>query len=154
MRIDRDGLEVLDRNECLRLIDGTGLGRIAVTSGALPLVLPVPYLMDGETIVVETGRGTALEFATAGAVVGFEVDNLHENGHSGWTVMITGVAEEVRDSADLERLRQQCPKEWVRGDERLIRISCELVSGRRSHRRHRHTRSRAAARMAEQPLRP
>ena len=57
MEIDRDGLEVLDRAECFRLLDGGGLGRIAVTSGALPLVMPVAYVMDGETIIVATGRG-------------------------------------------------------------------------------------------------
>src|SRR5687767_3294388 len=115
MEIDRDGLEVLDRSECLRLLAGNGLGRIAVTSGALPLVLPVGYVMDGDTIVAETGRGTALEFATAGAVVGFQVDNLHENGHSGWTVMVTGIAEELRDAVDLERLRQHFPDRWIDG---------------------------------------
>ena len=147
MEIDREGLEVLDRSECLRLLGSTGLGRIAVTSGALPVVLPAGYAMDGESIVIETGRGTTLDFGTTGSVVAFEVDNLHEHGHGGWTVMVTGLAQEVEDDLEVERLRGLLgdhQEYWT--DERLIRISSELISGRRAHRAHRHARSRAAAR--------
>jgi nitroimidazol reductase NimA-like FMN-containing flavoprotein (pyridoxamine 5'-phosphate oxidase superfamily) len=146
MEIDRDGLEVLDRKECLRLLDGPGLGRIAVTSGALPVVMPLGYAMDGDSIVVETGRGTTLDFATAGSVVAFEVDNLHEHGHCGWTVMVTGVAEKVHDSREIQRLRRLLTDEPDDVGVRFIRISSELISGRRTHRAHPHTRSRAAAR--------
>jgi nitroimidazol reductase NimA-like FMN-containing flavoprotein (pyridoxamine 5'-phosphate oxidase superfamily) len=146
MKIDRDGLEVLGRNECLRLLGEAGLGRMAVTSGALPVVLPVGYAMDGESIVVETGRGTTLDFGTTGSVVAFEVDNLHEQGHCGWAVMVTGVAQEVDGGPEIERLRRLLADGDDEGGERLVRISSELISGRRTHRAHRHTRSRAAAR--------
>ena len=147
MEIDRDGLEVLDRTECLRLLGGAAVGRIAGTSGALPVVLPVGYALDGESIVLETGRGTTLDFATTGSVVAFEVDNLHERGHSGWTVMVTGVAQEVRDAPEVDRLRRLLHDDDQDGSaRRFVRISSELVSGRRVHRAHRHTRSRAAAR--------
>jgi nitroimidazol reductase NimA-like FMN-containing flavoprotein (pyridoxamine 5'-phosphate oxidase superfamily) len=131
MEIDREGHEVLDRTECLRLLDRTGLGRIAVTSGALPVVLPVDYAMDGDSIIVETGRGTTLDFATTGSVVAFEVDNFHEQGQSGWTVMVTGIAQEVDDGHELERLRHLLSDEHGEGHERIIRISSELISGRR-----------------------
>ena len=149
MEIDRDGLEVLDREECLRLLDGPVVGRIAGTSGALPFVLPVGYALDGDSIVVETGWGTTLNFATSGSVVAFEVDNLHERGHSGWTVMVTGVAEEVLDGFEVERLRRLLHDDRDGRDQRFVRISSELVSGRRTHRTHRHARSRAAARAVQ-----
>jgi nitroimidazol reductase NimA-like FMN-containing flavoprotein (pyridoxamine 5'-phosphate oxidase superfamily) len=151
MEIDRDGLEVLDRAECLRLLDGRSVGRIAGTFGALPVVLPVEYVMDGDSIVLETGRGTTLGFATAGAVVAFEVDNLHEHGHNGWTVMVTGVAEEVPDGPERDRLRSLLPDEPDDRDDRdvrFVRISSEIVSGRRTHPAPRHSRSRATARVA------
>jgi nitroimidazol reductase NimA-like FMN-containing flavoprotein (pyridoxamine 5'-phosphate oxidase superfamily) len=151
MEIDRDGLEVLDRTECLRLLRGTGLGRIAITSGALPVVLPVDYAMDGESIVIDTGRGTTLDFGTTGSVVAFEVDNLHEHGHCGWTVMVTGIAQEV-DGPELERLSRLLSDEQGEDDERIIRISSELISGRRTHRAHRFTRGRAAARVAHRAV--
>jgi nitroimidazol reductase NimA-like FMN-containing flavoprotein (pyridoxamine 5'-phosphate oxidase superfamily) len=138
MEIDRNGFEELDRSECFRLLKEAGVGRIAVTSGSLPLVLPLNYVVDGDTIVVETGRGNALESATAGAVVGFEVDNFNKRRHRGWTVMVTGVADEVRERRDIEHLRPLLS--WTHedaGDERFVRISSELVSGRRTDRRQR-----------------
>lgn len=148
MEIDRDGLEVLDRCECFRLLKGAGLGRIAVTSGSLPLVFPLSYVVDGDTIVVETGRDNPLESATAGAVVGFEVDNLHEHGHCGWTVMVTGVADEVRERREIDHLRPLLGRpDGGDPDDRFVRISSEIVSGRRTDRRHRHTRNRAAERL-------
>jgi uncharacterized protein len=149
MEIDRSGFEVLDRSECFRLLNSAGVGRIAVTSASLPLVLPLSYVMDGDTIVVETGRGNPLESATAGAVVGFEVDNLHEHGHCGWTVMVTGVAREVQGGEEIERFRPLLAgsPDPYHGDERFVRISSELVNGRRTDRRQRHPRNRAAARL-------
>ena len=129
MEIDRDGLEVLDRAECIRLLGGATVGRIAGTSGALPVVLPLNYVLEGDSIVFETGLGTTIDFVSSGAVVAFEVDNLHERGHTSWTVMVTGVAQRLDDNS--------------------VRLSLELVSGRRTHRTHRHARSRAAARLAE-----
>ena len=128
MAIDREGLEVLDRAECLRLLGGAAVGRIAGTSGALPVVLPLCYALAGDSIVFEVDPGTTVDFVTSGSVVAFEVDNLHERGHSSWTVMVTGV---------------------VRREGQFLRLSLELVSGRRTHRTHRHARSRAAARPAE-----
>ncbi len=128
MEIDREGFEVLDRAECLRLLGGAAVGRIAGTSGALPVVLPLRYALDGDSIVFEAEPGGTIDFVTSGSVVAFEVDNLHERGHSSWTVMVTGVA---------------------RREGQFLRLSLELVSGRRTHRTHRHARSRAAARPAE-----
>jgi len=149
MEIDREGLEVLDRAECLRLLDGAAVGRIAGTSGALPVVLPLRYALDGDSIVFATGPGTTIDFVSSGSVVAFEVDNLHERGHCSWTVMVTGVARPVSDDREADRLRRLLPDGIAGRDEQFLRISLELVSGRRTHRTHRHARSRAAARPAE-----
>jgi hypothetical protein len=61
--------------------------------------------------------------------------------------MVTGVTQEVDDGPEVERLRDLLGDERYEGDERFIRISSELISGRRTHRAHRHARSRAAARV-------
>ena len=145
MEIDRHGVGLLGRTECFRLLEGAAVGRIAATSGALPVVFPVDYALDGDSIVVETGRGTLLDFATRGAVVAFEVDNLHERGRCGWSVTVTGVAQEVRDGHEVERIRGLLHRGPDADEQRFVRISSELVSGRRTHSTHRHNRSRVAA---------
>ena len=63
MEVDRNGLEVLGRDDCLRLLALATLGRIGFTSGALPTVLPVSFHLDGERILVRTGRGSKLDAA-------------------------------------------------------------------------------------------
>jgi len=149
MEIDRDGLEVLDRAECVRLLAGAAVGRIAGTSGALPVVLPLRYALDGDSIVFETGLGSTVDFMSTGSVVAFEVDNLHERGRSNWTVMVTGIAQPVSDPHEILRLRRLLPEESPGEADHLLRLSPELISGRRTPRTHRHVRGRAAARLPE-----
>ena len=100
MEVDRNGLEVLDREECLRLLGTATLGRIALTDGALPVVLPVNFRVAGDRILVRTSRGTKLDAATRNAVVAFEVDHVDPMYHSGWSVVVTGVAADVETASE------------------------------------------------------
>jgi uncharacterized protein len=132
MELDRNGLEVLDREESLRLLATAALGRIAVTSAALPLVLPVNFRYDGRQVLIRTGAGTKLEAATDHAVVAFEVDDIDPATESGWSVMVTGVARELTDPAALAALARRPLTRWATGDaDRVVAISVDLVSGRR-----------------------
>ena len=99
-QIDRNGLEVLDRAECIRLLRTVSLGRIGITAGALPTILPINFRVDGERILFRTGVGTKLDAATRGAVVAFEADDFDPMYHSGWSVVVTGIAREVEDPDD------------------------------------------------------
>ena len=76
MELDRNGLEVLASDQCLRLLAQAPLGRVGLTSGALPVILPVNFLLQEDHILVRTGRGTKLDAATRNAVVAFEADPL------------------------------------------------------------------------------
>ena len=132
MEIDRNGLEVLDREECLRLLSTATLGRMGLTTGALPTVLPVNFLLDGERILVRTSDGSKLRAATDNAVVAFEVDEFDSMYHSGWSVVVTGVAREVTDPAELAALRLAPLARWApNGNSRVVAVSTELMTGRR-----------------------
>ena len=133
MEVDRNGLEVLDRAECLRLLALASLGRIGFTSGALPTVLPVNFHLDRERILVGTGRGSKLDAALRDAVVAFEVDDFDPIGHSGWSVSVTGVATALSDPDALDTADHAPIARWSSaGDEAVLAISTELVSGRRT----------------------
>jgi uncharacterized protein len=132
MEVDRNGLEVLGRDACLDLLATATLGRVGVSSGALPSVVPVNFRFDGRQILIRTGVGTKLDAAVANAVVAFEVDEIDPVAHTGWSVMVTGVARELTEPG--ERATAQTPPlaRWAPGtDHRVIAISPELVSGRR-----------------------
>ena len=65
MRRDRNGLEILGRDECQQLLASQFLGRIGVTVNALPVVLPVNYqLFDGQ-LIIQTERDTRLADANS-----------------------------------------------------------------------------------------
>ena len=132
MEVDRNGLEVLDREECLRLLATATLGRVGLTSGALPAVLPVSFGLDGDRILIRSAPGSKLDAGIRDAVVAFAVDAFDPMSGSGWSVVVTGVAREVSDPAELARLSSLPVARWVpRGNGRLVAISTELVSGRR-----------------------
>jgi nitroimidazol reductase NimA-like FMN-containing flavoprotein (pyridoxamine 5'-phosphate oxidase superfamily) len=132
MELDRNGLEVLDRDECLRMLSGATLGRVGLTSGALPTVLPVNFFLDGERILILTGRGSKLEAATQNAVVAFEVDDFDPVYHSGWSVVVTGTAHAITDPAELETLRRMPLARWAPWNNgRVVAIETEIMSGRR-----------------------
>ena len=130
-QFDRNGLEVLDREASLGLLATATLGRIGVTDGALPTILPVNFLFDGERILVRTTVGTKLHAAAAGAVVAFEVDDFDPIYHSGWSVVVTGTAEEVSDPDELAQARRAHLPHWAPTDGHVIAIDPAIVSGRR-----------------------
>jgi nitroimidazol reductase NimA-like FMN-containing flavoprotein (pyridoxamine 5'-phosphate oxidase superfamily) len=131
MERDRNGLEILDSAECLRLLQGQPVGRIALTSEALPIVLPVNFMVHDDAILFRSGRGTKLEAATRNAVVAFEVDSYDPFGHTGWSVMVTGVARQLPEPA--RATLPHLPAHWapITEDDRLVSISIDLISGRR-----------------------
>jgi len=129
MTTDRNGLEVLGTEECLRLLQGASMGRIGITSGALPVILPINYRVDGDHILFRTSPGTKLDAATRNAVVAFEVDHVDPIYHSGWSVVVTGIATDASEARDG---RICATPRWAPGpDERLVAISIDQVSGRR-----------------------
>jgi nitroimidazol reductase NimA-like FMN-containing flavoprotein (pyridoxamine 5'-phosphate oxidase superfamily) len=132
MEIDRNGLEVLGRAEALRLLASKAIGRIGVHVGALPVVLPVNFVVTDDEIVIRTTTGTKLAAATQHAVVAFEVDDFDGLAHSGWSVVVTGVARPITAPDDLARARSLPLTSWANGEtDHYIAISTELVSGRR-----------------------
>jgi nitroimidazol reductase NimA-like FMN-containing flavoprotein (pyridoxamine 5'-phosphate oxidase superfamily) len=132
MNLDRNGLEVLNDAECRRLLSGSSFGRLAVTSGALPVILPVNFLFDDDRILVRTGQGTKLDAAMRDAVVAFEIDHTEAFSHAGWSVCVTGIAHEIRDEAELRRISGLPLPHWSpNGVGHVMAISMDLISGRR-----------------------
>jgi nitroimidazol reductase NimA-like FMN-containing flavoprotein (pyridoxamine 5'-phosphate oxidase superfamily) len=131
MEIDRNGLEVLARDECLRLLGKATIGRVGLSVDALPSVLPVNFCVVDERIYLRTAPGPKLSAALDGQVVAFEVDDFDAVYHTGWSVVVTGRAYEVTDDDELEMVRI-APAPWAPlSGTRVVGITTELVSGRR-----------------------
>lgn len=128
-----DRIETLTTDESLQLLSTASVGRIAVTRDALPVILPVNYVVDGTSLVIRTTDGAILRAARAGgAVVAFEVDNLEERTMTGWSVLVTGTLREVTAVSAVLRAEQLPLAPWAGGERRhFVRITPGLVSGRR-----------------------
>ncbi len=131
-RIDRrTGLEELAVDECLRLVQTSKLGRLAVSIDAQPLVFPVNFTLDGNVVVVRTDESTAL-YAARGSLVAFECDDIDAMYHTGWSVLVKGRALEVLDPRELARLQHLPLSPWCPGPKPvLLRISPHTITGRR-----------------------
>ena len=123
----------LTANECFRLLQTAQVGRLALTQRALPVVIPVNFALEGQTIVIRTGPGSILSAAKPpGVVVAFEVDEVDPETYSGWSVLVTGTMREVTDASETLRLSQLALNPWVGGDRRhFVRVLPGLISGRR-----------------------
>jgi uncharacterized protein len=122
---------VLDRDECLALFDRSSLGRLAVVVEGRPLVFPVNFALDGDAIVLRTDGGTKLYGARNGPVA-FECDGTDGVYHTGWSVLATGNADEVRDDAELARMERLPLGVWCPGPKATwLRIRPRSLTGRR-----------------------
>jgi uncharacterized protein len=130
--LDRNGLEMLDREECVRLLGQVHLGRVAVTTEALPVVLPVNFALDGERVVFSSAPGTKLYVAATGAQMAFEADDVDPATRSGWSVCITGPGTVIDDPTEVDRLRGLDLDSWApEGEESFVVIDPQVVTGRR-----------------------
>lgn len=135
MNTEHATLEVLDRAHCLQLLGSAPFGRILYTAGALPVIQPVNYVLDGETIVIRTDSIAKLAVAGRREVVAFEIDDIDPGSGTGWSVSVTGHASEITAESELAHAQTLPFPGWVLdGPGRHIRIACELVTGRRLHR--------------------
>jgi uncharacterized protein len=126
-------LQHLDRAECVRLLGSVSVGRLGLLVDGRPEILPVTYAVDGETVVFRTAEGTVLTQA-AMQVVAFEADQIDEATHTGWSVLVQGVAQDVSDALDTrsERLRALALVTWAPGRRhRWFRLDAHRLTGRR-----------------------
>lgn len=129
----RTGLEIIDPDECRRLLAGDVVGRLAIVDGGSPAVFPVNYALDGDAIVFRTAEGTKLSQGPRNTVA-FEVDEFDREAHTGWSVVVVGRLEEVTDfdAETLDRVTHLPVQPWSRGDtSHWMRLVPSRVSGRR-----------------------
>ncbi len=114
--------------ECWDLLATTEVGRIAWTTASGPVVVPVNFAIDGQTIRVRTPGFSALAQKVDAERVAFEVDRIDEATHAGWSVLARGRAE------ILHRREPEgaVPDPWPRGPKSaVVVITVDEITGRR-----------------------
>jgi nitroimidazol reductase NimA-like FMN-containing flavoprotein (pyridoxamine 5'-phosphate oxidase superfamily) len=115
----------------VRLLSGAVIGRMVFTDGALPAVVPVTFAVDGDAVVCRTTAESRLARAADGAVLALEADELDVARRSGWSVVVTGVAELVTAAEEVRRVGELV-QPWAPGDHEVaIRLQTTVLTGRR-----------------------
>lgn len=128
-------LDVLGDDECLRLLGREPVGRLGFSSGALPVVLPVNFVLVDRTIVFASDPGLKLEAARHRTVACLEVDGYDRFAHGGWSVLATGRLDEIVDAARLAEARTLPLSPWaLTRPTHYVEMPVELLSGRRIRR--------------------
>jgi uncharacterized protein len=120
----------LSEYECHALLATRTLGRVGLTSGALPVIMPVEYVYDDGVITFRTEHDTKLRAAEHGDVLAFEVDAYDAGTGQGWSVHVLGRATVFADAheiAALPTLDEGPPS----ARHHYVRLHCEVVTGRR-----------------------
>ncbi len=131
---DRHGVEVLTPSACVRLLEARSVGRIAFVSAGTPIIVPVNYALDGSSVVFRSRSGSKLDAAERHQPIAFEVDDHEPASRSGWSVLVTGVAEPIDDDDLIARLESQQFDSWAMADASdatWVRLRTDSVSGRR-----------------------
>lgn len=124
-------LEVLDDVHCLELIARHPIGRIGLSAGALPVVLPVNFILQGRAAIFRTEPGLKLDAARQQAVACLEVDEYDPMSHTGSSALATGRLAVVTDPVRLGELAELPLRPWGAPDAaHVVELRIELLSGR------------------------
>lgn len=130
---DRQGLEVLDLETCMELAGSVPVGRVAFFTSGEVLVLPVNHVLDQGGVAFRVAPGSKLDAAIMNRSMSFEADAYDEEGHDGWSVLVTGRARYVDDEDVIARLEQHELVPWSAPDVRdsWVLLRPDRVTGRR-----------------------
>jgi uncharacterized protein len=132
MKAERGDPQSLSREQCLALVASVPIGRVVYTDQALPAVVLMNFVLDGDEVVIHTGSGSPLAAAIRNAVVAFQVDDLDSDATTGWSVTITGQAHLVDGGEEATRLARLPLCSWApTKNGQFLRIPARHVAGRR-----------------------
>jgi hypothetical protein len=132
MASQTDDRTVLTTHDCLDLLRGSEVGRLAISRTAHPDVFPVNYTLDGDAVVFRTAPGTKLDTLTCNRDVTFEVDGYQRATGDAWSVVIKGRAERITAPHDLFDVADLPLYPWHSGPKpHFVRIVPVEMTGRR-----------------------
>ena len=126
-------IEVLSESECRSLLAAEEVGRVAFVNRDFPVVVPVNYVLDGNSIAIRSDVGTKFACIPLRRVA-FEVDGAERWSQSGWSVLVQGFGQDVTDAIGprYEDLRRRGLETWAPGERsRWLTINIHRISGRR-----------------------
>jgi uncharacterized protein len=123
---------LLDQRSCWQLLRTAEVGRLCYTEAAMPIIRPVPFIVDRLSVVVALSLAVVSpEAFVQPSIVAFEAGEWAPSQQQGWSVQLVGKAEAVPDH-EAERLTEQGLTSWMDGPPaRYVRVGVGVLSGHR-----------------------
>jgi nitroimidazol reductase NimA-like FMN-containing flavoprotein (pyridoxamine 5'-phosphate oxidase superfamily) len=117
---------------CAELLSTQDVGRVAWLAPDGLQILPVTYVFSDGRIVFRTSPDSVLSELSSLSDVVFEVDEIDQRNHRGWSVVARGQAQAVTEPQELDRLLTDAGVvPWAPGNRNLlIQITPAKVTGR------------------------
>jgi nitroimidazol reductase NimA-like FMN-containing flavoprotein (pyridoxamine 5'-phosphate oxidase superfamily) len=124
-------LRVLGPARCRALLASVPLGRLGFVRDGRPAIRPVNFTVAGEAIWLRAGRNSWAD-RLDGQPVTFEADDYDSGRHTGWSVIVSGVATLTTDVDTVASQFGAGLRSWAPPPrDRLLRIGIDRVEGRR-----------------------
>ena len=96
--------------------------------------MPMNYVLSDEHLVIRTSPDNEVARCAVGHPVAFEVDDIDAFLQAGWSVLVSGTAEELPSRSLRAMDVDETPEPWAEGVRSLyIRIPLNRLTGRRVH---------------------
>lgn len=124
-------LRVLGPARCRALLASVPVGRLGFVRAGRPAIRPVNFTVTADAIWLRAGRNSWAD-RLDGQPVTFEADAYDAGGHTGWSVIVSGVATLTTDVDTVASQFGAGLRSWAPPPrDRLLRISLDRVEGRR-----------------------
>jgi nitroimidazol reductase NimA-like FMN-containing flavoprotein (pyridoxamine 5'-phosphate oxidase superfamily) len=125
------GARILDRVECLDLLPAKRIGRLGYVTDDGPRIVPLNYATTPDSILVRTLAYGEVARSALDQRVAFQIDDIDESRHTGWSVLVVGTARLVSVEELKQILYLGAPEPWVGGPRTLfLRIPMTTITGR------------------------
>ena len=129
-------VEILNRDQCIWLLESVPFGRIVFTVHAMSAIQPVNFVIDRDRVVICTSSDSKLAAASRNAILAFEADDIDPVTRSGWSVAVVGRGSVIDDPEQAQRYVALDLEAWTTpGSKRFIAIQIEQLTGRWLHSR-------------------
>lgn len=126
---DAPGTTVLDGAACWRLLDGQGIGRLAISADDGVDIFPLNYLSRRGRLYFRSAPGTKIVELSRHPRVAFEVDD--PSAPAPWSIVVRGTVRRLGSEPEILRSGVQNLRSWQPGEKfNYFEIQPERISGR------------------------
>lgn len=124
----------LTREQCSAHLSSRGIGRVSLSIGAMPVIIPVVYLVDDDSVLFQAPLDRSFADACDGSVIAFEVDDMSTSaGHGMWSVHAVGMGSRLDEREHLHVQSLGAGTFATSRVDQIVRLPTQRLSGHELH---------------------